>query len=165
MKILESTTRQGNVCRHFNGKNYRRNKARVYVCTAAPRNTLARDVWIYHKGEIPKRYCVVHRDGKKYNDDISNLKVMTRPAASVYWQLYHNMLDDKTIEDEIRKERTDKEEKRAEGLFTKKEVHSKEYWSNQHAERKSRWRKYKKGSERKRQQKEDLKEHKSRPIY
>lgn len=37
-----------------------------------------RAVWEEHNGTLPEGYVVIHLDGNKYNDDISNLKAISR---------------------------------------------------------------------------------------
>ena len=35
-------------------------------------------VWTEHNGPIPDGMCILHKDGDKHNDDISNLELITR---------------------------------------------------------------------------------------
>ena len=59
----------------FDGLIYRKHKhdGRYYFSTS-----LTRSVWKFFNGEIPDGYEVHHLDDDKYNDDISNLALLTR---------------------------------------------------------------------------------------
>ena len=59
----------------FDGLIYRKHKhdGRYYFSTS-----LTRSVWKFFNGEIPDGYEVHHLDDDKYNDDISNLTLLTR---------------------------------------------------------------------------------------
>lgn len=59
----------------FNGRTYRKNKRGWYQST---RGTLHRAVWKFHHGEIPKGYDIHHVDFDKSNNDVSNLRMLTR---------------------------------------------------------------------------------------
>lgn len=49
------------------------------ICYAPnKRMRLARYNWTKVYGEIPKGYVIIHLDGDKYNDDVSNLEAITR---------------------------------------------------------------------------------------
>lgn len=37
-----------------------------------------RHVWEEHNGQIPKGYVILHKDGNKNNDDIANLRAVSR---------------------------------------------------------------------------------------
>lgn len=45
---------------------------------ANKRKRRPRVIWEEHNGTLPEGYVVIHLDGDKYNDDISNLKAISR---------------------------------------------------------------------------------------
>lgn len=57
-----------------------RDDTRVWVKVAEPRvwRLRARVVWEKHNGPVPKGKLIHHEDRDKLNDDISNLRLMTR---------------------------------------------------------------------------------------
>lgn len=61
---------------YFNGKKYRiHSKFRNYYwCTSSSKNSLHRDIWIAHFGDIPEGFHIHHKDGNKFNNDIENLE-------------------------------------------------------------------------------------------
>ena len=59
----------------FDGLVYRKHKkdGRYYFSTS-----LTRSVWKFFNGEIPEGYEIHHQDDDKYNDNISNLALLSR---------------------------------------------------------------------------------------
>lgn len=55
-----------------------RNGRYMVVKVAGQTYLIHRVVWTYLKGEIPEGYEVEHRDGNRYNNNISNLRLATR---------------------------------------------------------------------------------------
>ena len=72
----------------FNGRLYYLRESQGYYY--APRkdrtgcDTLHRMVYIHYNGEIPKGYCIHHKDGNKGNNDISNLECVKSSEHSHY---------------------------------------------------------------------------------
>lgn len=72
----------------FNGRLYYLRESQGYYYS--PRkdrsglDMLHRMVFIHYNGEIPKGYCIHHKDGNKGNNDISNLECVRRSEHSHY---------------------------------------------------------------------------------
>lgn len=72
----------------FNGRLYYLRESQGYYYS--PRkdrsglDMLHRMVFIHYNGEIPKGYCIHHKDGNKANNDISNLECVRRSEHSHY---------------------------------------------------------------------------------
>ena len=72
----------------FNGRLYYLRESQGYYYS--PRkdksglDMLHRMVYIHYNGEIPKGYCIHHKDGNKGNNDISNLECVKRSEHSHY---------------------------------------------------------------------------------
>ena len=72
----------------FNGRLYYLRESQGYYYS--PRkdrsglDMLHRMVYIHYNGEIPKGYCIHHKDGNKGNNDISNLECVRRSEHSHY---------------------------------------------------------------------------------
>ena len=72
----------------FNGRLYYLRESQGYYYS--PRkdrsglDMLHRMVFIHYNGEIPKGYCIHHKDGNKGNNDISNLECVKRSEHSHY---------------------------------------------------------------------------------
>lgn len=72
----------------FNGRLYYLRESQGYYY--APRkdrsglDMLHRMVYIHYNGEIPKGYCIHHKDGNKGNNDISNLECVKSSEHSHY---------------------------------------------------------------------------------
>ena len=72
----------------FNGRLYYLRESQGYYYS--PRkdrsglDMLHRMVFIHYNGEIPKGYCIHHKDGNKGNNDISNLECVRRSKHSHY---------------------------------------------------------------------------------
>ena len=70
----------------FNGRLYYLRESQGYYYS--PRkdrsglDMLHRMVFIHYNGEIPKGYCIHHKDGNKGNNDISNLECVRRSEHS-----------------------------------------------------------------------------------
>ena len=72
----------------FNGRLYYLRESQGYYYS--PRkdrsglDMLHRMVFIHYNGEIPRGYCIHHKDGNKGNNDISNLECVKRSEHSHY---------------------------------------------------------------------------------
>lgn len=72
----------------FNGRLYYLRESQGYYYS--PRkdrsglDMLHRMIFIHYNGEIPKGYCIHHKDGNKGNNDISNLECIKRSEHSHY---------------------------------------------------------------------------------
>jgi hypothetical protein len=71
-----TTTKKGQIVstQTFDGKTYKLYENERYFSRGTKR--LHTDVWIYHKGEIPKGYHVHHVDGDTKNNSIDNLNLI-----------------------------------------------------------------------------------------
>ena len=83
-------TREGKYCRLFNGRKYVF-KNSAFCSTTKPFTTLANDIWKKYNGPIPKGYCVIHIDGKRRHDYLSNYRLMRIGAAVSRWQTLFNI--------------------------------------------------------------------------
>lgn len=71
----------------FNGRTYTLSgKGGCYRLTSGARSLLHRDVWEFHCGPIPPDHDILHRDGDKANNDLSNLVCVTREEALAAWR-------------------------------------------------------------------------------
>lgn len=72
--IIVSDTKQ-----FFNGKNYWKDqKSGYYRNASAKPHSLHRQVWMYHYGEIDRDLVVDHIDRDKGNNQIENLRLVTK---------------------------------------------------------------------------------------
>lgn len=62
----------------FNGFNYTIRKDGYYRKTSKDRSLLHSDIWIFHKGNIPKGSDIHHIDNNKCNNNIENLVMITK---------------------------------------------------------------------------------------
>lgn len=62
----------------FNKKFYQDKKTCYWISTTSPRIRAHIWVWKYYKGEIPKGFHIHHIDEDKSNNEISNLKIMSK---------------------------------------------------------------------------------------
>lgn len=64
---------------YYNITKHKYGEDRVYALTSAGGSqTLARVIWTYFKGDIPKGYDVDHIDGDPLNNSLDNLQLLTR---------------------------------------------------------------------------------------
>ena len=78
METIYETIKGGQVIptQIFNGKKYRLYKGERYFSKSNKR--LHREVWKYHKGDIPNGYDIHHVDGNTFNNKIENLNLVKR---------------------------------------------------------------------------------------
>lgn len=65
----------------FNGQKFRLHANGYYMTENWGRgtpSTLHRAIWSFHNGPIPEGFHVHHKDGDKFNNDISNLEAISR---------------------------------------------------------------------------------------
>ena len=74
-------------CQHFNGKTFSaRVDKKTFRMTSGRRELMHHYVWrsTYGFAEIPKGYCIVHKDGDWRNNEPWNLECVPRSASSKY---------------------------------------------------------------------------------
>lgn len=63
----------------YKGVSFTLNEAGFLVGTIGKRRVLMhRYVWEVNKGEIPKNHLILHKDGNKENNKLSNLKILDK---------------------------------------------------------------------------------------
>lgn len=72
----KSNTWKGGIQRHKNDGYY------IYL-GVGKRMRLSRYNWIRENGDIPQGYVIYHIDGDRFNDDISNLELITRAELAI----------------------------------------------------------------------------------
>jgi hypothetical protein len=58
---------------YYNGKKYRLHR-RYFYCGGKTNRSLHRNIWSDANGEIPKGHHIHHKDGNRFNNDLSNLE-------------------------------------------------------------------------------------------
>lgn len=62
---------------YFNGVRFALTKGNKYFVNTSLHKAMHRYVWEYYNGKIPEGYDIHHKDGNRYNNDISNLECLS----------------------------------------------------------------------------------------
>ena len=79
---------------YFNGIRFALVKGGKYFSNTTLHKSMHRYVWEYYNGEIPKGFDIHHKDGNRYNNDISNLECIEH--------VEHEQLHGKNLSEEER---------------------------------------------------------------
>ncbi|MCF2717851.1 HNH endonuclease [Paenibacillus sp. UKAQ_18] len=81
----------------FNGSRYTKGTLGYWRKTVGDRSLLHRDVWVYHKGEIPDGWDIHHIDEDKDNNDISNFECLPKAEHTRQYSPGHNQYTPKEL--------------------------------------------------------------------
>ena len=73
----KSEFKKGNIPANYRGIQYHKNWGKVKQVNGKKIGN-AKLVWEKENGKLPKGYIIFHKDGNKWNDNITNLEPITR---------------------------------------------------------------------------------------